>query len=59
MFYQRCNTIKQLFLNKFISIDYIKSKDNITNPLIKYFIRKQIDKSLRGMRLKPIFKELS
>ena len=32
---RRHNTIRQLFSNGVISIDYIKSKDNLANPLTK------------------------
>ena len=31
------NTIKQLFSTRIISIDYVKSKDNIADPLTKGF----------------------
>lgn len=33
--HQRNNTIRELLLNEIIFIDYIKSKDNITDPLTK------------------------
>jgi hypothetical protein len=42
-----------------ISIDYVKSKDNIMDSHAKALRRDQVDKSSRRMRLKPIFKELS
>ena len=46
--------IRQLFSIGIISIDYIKSKDNIVNPLTKGLNRELVEKSSRGMRLKPI-----
>ena len=37
-----------------IFIDYVKSKDNIVDPLMKDLTREQVCKSSRGMGLKPI-----
>ena len=51
---RRHNTIKQLLLIEVISLDYIKSKDNIANPLTKWLNRELDEKSSKGMRLKPI-----
>ena len=51
---RRHNTIKQLLSIRIISIDYVKSKDNITDPLTKGLNRELVGKSSRGMRLKPI-----
>ena len=39
-----------------ISIDYVRSKDNIADPLTKGLKRELVDKSSRGMGLKPIGK---
>jgi hypothetical protein len=52
---RRHNSVKQLLSNGIISIDYIKSKDNITNPLIKGLSGEHVNCSSRGMGLKPIF----
>ena len=49
----RHNTIKQLLSTGVISIDYVKSKDNIADPLTKGLNRELVDKALRGMGLKP------
>ena len=49
----RHNTIRQLLSTKVISLDYVKSKDNILNPLTKGLNRELIEKSSKGMRLKP------
>ena len=54
---RRHNTIKQLLSNGVISIDYVKSKDNIADPLTKGLPREQVYKSSRGMGLKPLDKE--
>ena len=51
---RRHNTIKQLLSTGVISMDYVKSKDNIIDPLTKRLNRELVEKSLRGMRLKPV-----
>ena len=51
---RRHNTIKQLLSTGLISMDYVKSKDNIIDPLTKRLNRELVEKSLRGMRLKPV-----
>ena len=43
------NTVRQLLSNGIISIDYIKSKDNLVNPLTKDLTREQVNCTLRGM----------
>jgi hypothetical protein len=48
------NTVRQLLSNGIISIDYIKSKDNITNPLTKGLSGEHVNCSSRGTGLKPI-----
>ncbi|CAL2253197.1 unnamed protein product [Prunus armeniaca] len=51
---RRHNTIRQLLSNGIISIDYVKSKENIADPLTKGLPREQIKFTSRGMGLKPI-----
>ena len=51
---RRHNTIRQLISTGIISIDYVKSKDNIADPLTKWLNRELVEKSLRGMGLKHI-----
>ena len=51
---QRHNTIRQLLSNRVISIDYVKSKDNLADPLTKELNRELVDKSSRVMGLKPM-----
>lgn len=41
--YIKDNTIRQLLLNEVISIDYIKSKNNLVNSLIKGLLEDQIN----------------
>ena len=50
----RHNTIKQQLSIGVISIDYVKSKDNIADPLTKGLNRELVEKSSKGMGLKPV-----
>ena len=51
---RRHNTIRQLILTRVISVDYVKSKDNIADLLTKGLNIELVEKSSRGMGLKPI-----
>ena len=51
---RRHNTIRQLLSNGIISIDYVRSKDNIADPLTKGLTREQVESSSKGMGLKPM-----
>ena len=51
---RRHNTIKKLLSTRIISIDYVKSKENIADHLTKDLPREQILFTSRGMGLKPI-----
>ena len=51
---RRHNTMRQLLSSGIISIDFIKSKENIADPLTKSLSREQVNCSSRGMGLKPI-----
>jgi len=51
---RRHNTIRQLLSTGIITIDYVKSKDNIADPLTKGLSRELVHKSSRGMGLKPL-----
>ena len=50
----RHNIIKQLLYNGVIAIDYMRSNDNIADPLTKGLPRKLVDQALKEMGLKPI-----
>jgi hypothetical protein len=50
--HRRHNTIKYLFSNGIIYIGYIKSKENITDPLTKGLLRELVYDSSRRMSLK-------
>ena len=54
----RHDAIRQLLSTKVISIDYVKSKDNITDLLIIRLNRELVEKSSKGMGLKPIKEEV-
>ena len=51
---RRHNTVRQLLSNGIIVIDYVKSKDNIVDPLTKGLSRELVVRSPRGIGLKPI-----
>ena len=51
---RRHNTLRQLLSNGIMTIEYIRSKENIANPLTKGLTREQVGKSSRGMDLKPM-----
>ena len=51
---RRHNTIRQLLSTRAISLDYVRSKDNIVDPLTKRLNKELVEKSSRGMGLKPI-----
>ena len=51
---RRHNSIRQLLTNGIISIDYVKSKENLADPLTKGVTRKQVAYTTKGMGLKPI-----
>lgn len=51
---RRHNTVRQLLSNDIITIDYIRSKENLADPFTKGLNREQVYKLSRGMGLKPI-----
>ncbi|GJX86693.1 retrotransposon protein, putative, ty1-copia subclass [Tanacetum coccineum] len=51
---RRHNSIRQLLSTGVISIGYVKSKDNIADPLTKGLSRELVSKSSKGMGLKPL-----
>ena len=50
----RHNTIRQLLSIGVILVDYVKSNDNIADLLSKGLNRELIEKSSKGMGLKPV-----
>ena len=53
---RRHNTVRQLISTGIITVDYVKSKDNIADPLTKGLSRELVQKSSMGMGLKPLNK---
>ena len=51
---RRHNAVRQLLSNGIMTIKYIRSKENIADPLTKGLTREQVSKSSRGMGLKPM-----
>ncbi|KAJ9552550.1 LOW QUALITY PROTEIN: hypothetical protein OSB04_016595 [Centaurea solstitialis] len=51
---RRHKTIRDLLKNGIISINYVKSKENMVDPLTKGLNEKQVSYTSRGMGLKPI-----
>ncbi|CAM8930606.1 unnamed protein product [Rhodiola kirilowii] len=51
--HRRHNTIRQLLSSGVISIDYLRSKENISDPLTKGLNKDQVEKTTKGMGLKP------
>lgn len=51
---RRHNSVRQLISIGVISVAYIKPKDNIIDSLTKRLNRELVEKSLKGMRLKPV-----
>ena len=53
---RRHDTVRQLLSSRIITIDYVKSKDNIADPLTKGLTREMVAKTSRGMGLRPLNK---
>ena len=53
---RRHDTVRQLLSSGIITIDYVKSKDNIANPLAKGLTREMVAKTSWGMGLTPLNK---
>ena len=53
---RRHDTVRQLLSNGIITIDYVKSKDNIVDSLTKGLTREMVAKTSRGMGLRPLKK---
>ena len=50
---RRHNTVRQLLSIGVISVDFVKSKDNIVDPLTKGSNGELVEKTSKGIRLKP------
>ncbi|PHT30229.1 hypothetical protein CQW23_30158 [Capsicum baccatum] len=50
---RRHNTVKELLSSGIITIDYVKSKDNVLEPLTKGLSREGVERISKGMSLRP------
>ena len=48
---RRHNSVRQLLSSGIITIDYVKSKDNVSDPLTKGLNREGVERSSTGMGL--------
>ncbi|PHT78631.1 hypothetical protein T459_16683 [Capsicum annuum] len=49
----RHNTVRELLFSGIITIDYVKSKDNVLDPLTKGLSREGVERTSKGMGLRP------
>ncbi|PHU28511.1 hypothetical protein BC332_00604 [Capsicum chinense] len=47
------NTIRELLSSGIITVDYVKSKDNVLDPLTKGLSREGVERTSKGMSLRP------
>ncbi|PHT40057.1 hypothetical protein CQW23_18911 [Capsicum baccatum] len=47
------NTIRELLFSGIITVDYVKSKDNVSDPLTKGLSRKGVERTSKEMGLRP------
>ncbi|KAF3653212.1 hypothetical protein FXO38_11432 [Capsicum annuum] len=50
---RRHNTVRELLSSGIITIDYVKSKDNVSDPLTKDLSREGVERTSKGMGLRP------
>ncbi|PHT38107.1 hypothetical protein CQW23_21680 [Capsicum baccatum] len=50
---RRHNAIRELLSSGIITIDYVKSKDNVSDPLTKSLSRERVERISKGMGLRP------
>ncbi|PHT71358.1 putative plastid-lipid-associated protein 13, chloroplastic [Capsicum annuum] len=50
---RRHNTVKELLSSGIITVDYVKSKDNVSDPLTKGLSREGVERTSKGMGLRP------
>ncbi|KAF3624710.1 hypothetical protein FXO37_31238 [Capsicum annuum] len=49
---RRHNTVRELFSSGIITVDYVKSKDNMSDPLTKGLSREGVERTSKGMGLR-------
>ncbi|KAM3235141.1 hypothetical protein P3L10_015177 [Capsicum annuum] len=50
---QRHNTIRKLLSSGIITVDYVNSKDNVSDPPTKGLSREGVERTSKGMGLRP------
>ncbi|PHT48350.1 hypothetical protein CQW23_12558 [Capsicum baccatum] len=50
---RRHNTVRELLSSGIITVDYVKSKDNVSDPLTKGLSREGVERTSKGMGLRP------
>ncbi|PHT51724.1 hypothetical protein CQW23_06186 [Capsicum baccatum] len=50
---RRYNTIRELSSSEIITVDYVKSKDNVSDPFTKGLSREGVEITSKGMSLRP------
>ncbi|PHU26485.1 hypothetical protein BC332_04817 [Capsicum chinense] len=50
---QRHNTVRELLFNVIIAVDYVKSKDNVSDPITKGLSREGVERTSKEMGLRP------
>ncbi|KAF3662310.1 hypothetical protein FXO38_11233, partial [Capsicum annuum] len=50
---RRHNTVRELLSSGIITIDYVKSKDNVSDPLTKGLSRERVEITSKGICLRP------
>ena len=50
---RRHNTVRELLSSGIITIDYVNSKDNVSDPLTKGLSREGVQRTSKGMSLRP------
>ena len=51
---RRHKSVRRLLENGIVSIDYVRSKDNIADPFTKGLAKERVKASSEGMGLKPV-----
>ncbi|KAF3683871.1 putative LRR receptor-like serine/threonine-protein kinase FLS2-like [Capsicum annuum] len=50
---QRHNTVRELLYSGVITVYYVKSKDNVSDPLTKGLSREEVERTSKGIGLRP------
>ncbi|PHT59578.1 hypothetical protein CQW23_01941 [Capsicum baccatum] len=50
---RRYNTVRELLSSEIITVDYVKLKDNMSDPLTKGLSREGVERTSKGMGLRP------